>query len=236
MYFKKKSYAFFIFLFILIQFTCSDKQLHNIEYHNLFTELLGKSNKEVKDKINTAWGHLFYGDNDMQRVYYPVDDDMAYIMDIGNGDVRSEGMSYGMMIAVQLDKKEEFDRLWKWAKTYMYQDNGPIKVILLGIVLQMEKRFMKILHQMEKSGSLQHCSLQKPVGEMVKEYIIIVKRQIKFLILCYIKIDPEVMLQLRCLIRNLIRLFLYLLKAKLLNLLILHIIFLIFMNFGGDVQ
>lgn len=127
MYFKKKSYAFFIFLFILIQFTCSDKQLHNIEYHNLFTELLGKSNKEVKDKINTAWGHLFYGDNDMQRVYYPVDDDMAYIMDIGNGDVRSEGMSYGMMIAVQLDKKEEFDRLWKWAKTYMYQDNGPYK-------------------------------------------------------------------------------------------------------------
>jgi oligosaccharide reducing-end xylanase len=32
-----------------------------------------------------------------------------------------------MMIAVQLDKKEEFDRLWKWAKTYMYQSGGPFQ-------------------------------------------------------------------------------------------------------------
>jgi len=28
-------------------------------------------------------------------------------------------MSYGLMIAVQLDKKREFDALWNWAKTYM---------------------------------------------------------------------------------------------------------------------
>jgi oligosaccharide reducing-end xylanase len=30
-------------------------------------------------------------------------------------------MSYGMMIAVQLNKKAEFDALWNWSKTYMYQ-------------------------------------------------------------------------------------------------------------------
>ena len=29
-------------------------------------------------------------------------------------------MSYGMMIAVQLDKKAEFDAIWNWAKTFMY--------------------------------------------------------------------------------------------------------------------
>jgi oligosaccharide reducing-end xylanase len=29
-------------------------------------------------------------------------------------------MSYGMMIAVQLNHKVEFDALWNWAKTYMY--------------------------------------------------------------------------------------------------------------------
>ena len=40
---------------------------------------------------------------------------------MNNRDVRSEGMSYGMMIAVQLDRKAEFDALWNWAKTYMYQ-------------------------------------------------------------------------------------------------------------------
>ena len=31
------------------------------------------------------------------------------------------------MIAVQMNKKEEFDRLWKWAKTYMYQTEGGYK-------------------------------------------------------------------------------------------------------------
>ena len=80
---------------------------------------------EIQAKLDAAWDQLFYGNDDFERVYYPVGEDMAYIMDIGNGDVRSEGMSYGMMIAVQLDKQEEFDRLWKWAKTYMYQSDGP---------------------------------------------------------------------------------------------------------------
>mgnify|MGYP000066443930 CR=1 FL=1 len=35
------------------------------------------------------------------------------VMEDGNADVRSEGMSYGMMIAVQLDHQAEFDRLWQ---------------------------------------------------------------------------------------------------------------------------
>ena len=43
-----------------------------------------------------------------------------YITDVAHHDVRTEGMSYGMMISVQLNKKAEFDALWNWAKTYMY--------------------------------------------------------------------------------------------------------------------
>ena len=96
-------------------------------YRNLFKDTLHKRQSEFWFKLEAAWQQLFYGDNDTQRVYYPVSEDMAYIEDIGNGDVRTEGMSYGMMIAVQLDKKAEFDRLWKWAKTYMYQTDGPFK-------------------------------------------------------------------------------------------------------------
>ena len=95
------------------------------EYQNLFKQYLGKSEEEIQAKIDAAWAQLFYGNDDSERVYYPVGEDMAYIEDIGNGDVRSEGMSYGMMIAVQMDKQEEFDRLWKWTKTYMYQADGP---------------------------------------------------------------------------------------------------------------
>jgi oligosaccharide reducing-end xylanase len=98
---------------------------HSGKYQNLFAELLGKSDDEIQAKLDAAWKQLFYGNDDTQRVYYPVGEDMAYIEDIGHDDVRSEGMSYGMMIAVQMDKKEEFDRLWRWAKTYMYHANGP---------------------------------------------------------------------------------------------------------------
>jgi oligosaccharide reducing-end xylanase len=89
------------------------------KYPNLFNELLGKSKSEINGKINAAFQHYFYGDNETQRLYYPVEPDMAYIIDVNNNDVRTEGMSYGMMIAVQMNKKNEFDRLWKWAKTYM---------------------------------------------------------------------------------------------------------------------
>jgi oligosaccharide reducing-end xylanase len=96
-------------------------------YADLFTDLLGKAKSEVKARIDSVFDQLFYGDNDSERVYYPVAADMAHIKDIGYNDVRTEGMSYGMMIAVQLDKKEVFDRLWKWAKTYMQFESGPHK-------------------------------------------------------------------------------------------------------------
>ena len=97
------------------------------QYHNLFKELANKSGAEIQAKIDAAWQQLFYGDDASQRVYYPVGDDMAYVKDIGNDDVRTEGVSYGMMIAVQLNKQAEFNRLWTWAKKYMYQTDGQYK-------------------------------------------------------------------------------------------------------------
>lgn len=92
---------------------------------NLFDELLGKPEAQVDAKIDAAWRQIFHGNNDSERIYYPVGKDMAYMADIGSNDVRSEGMSYGMMLAVQLDKRDEFDRLWRWAKKYMYHADGP---------------------------------------------------------------------------------------------------------------
>jgi len=93
-------------------------------YPNLFKTILGKSDQQIDAKINFTFQQLFYGDDSIQRVYYPLKDDMAYIEDVNNQDVRTEGMSYGMMIAVQMNKKNEFDRLWKWAKTYMQFQSG----------------------------------------------------------------------------------------------------------------
>jgi len=87
-------------------------------YRNMFKELLNKSDEEVYAKINAAFQQIFYG-NQNQKLYYEVGSDMAYILDVAYNDVRSEGMSYGMMICAQLNKQQEFNKLWKWAKTYM---------------------------------------------------------------------------------------------------------------------
>jgi oligosaccharide reducing-end xylanase len=96
-------------------------------YPDLFAEMPGASRTAVRGKVDSAFQRLFYGNDKNERVYYPVGSDMAYIEDIANSDVRTEGMSYGMMIAVQMDKQEEFDRLWKWAKTFMQFTAGPHK-------------------------------------------------------------------------------------------------------------
>ena len=94
-------------------------------YRNLFKEY-GYSEDEINEKVESTWEKLFYG-NDDERLYYPVGDDMAYIYTADTDDVRSEGMSYGMMICVQMDKKKEFNCLWKWAKTYMQHTDGEYK-------------------------------------------------------------------------------------------------------------
>lgn len=75
-------------------------------YRNLFKEY-GYSEDEINEKVESTWEKLFYG-NDDERLYYPVGDDMAYIYTADTDDVRSEGMSYGMMICVQMNKKKEF--------------------------------------------------------------------------------------------------------------------------------
>lgn len=92
------------------------------QYENLL-ETYGYSREAVNQKIEQVFQTMFYGPEE-ERLYHPVGDDMGYIEDSGNHDVRTEGMSYGMMVSVQLDKKEEFDRIWKWVKTYMYMGEG----------------------------------------------------------------------------------------------------------------
>ncbi len=92
------------------------------QYRNLFS-LIGKEDQEVKDRLEQIFETFFYG-SDEERIYHPVGEDMGYLVDTGNHDARTEGMSYGMMICVQMDKKEEFDRIWKWACTYMWMEEG----------------------------------------------------------------------------------------------------------------
>ena len=93
------------------------------KYRNLFAEI-GKSQPEIRRKIDAAFQQLFHGNPTHEAVYYEAgtnaDGSLAFVTDIKHRDVRSEGLSYGMIIAVQLNKKAEFDAIWNWSKTYLY--------------------------------------------------------------------------------------------------------------------
>lgn len=98
-------------------------------YHNYFSEVLGVSQEQVDERMNQLWEHFYtpgdfskFAEDGQTTVYYEPNDSMAFVYDTGSDDVRTEGMSYGMMICVQMDKPQQFDRLWRWAKTYMQYD------------------------------------------------------------------------------------------------------------------
>jgi oligosaccharide reducing-end xylanase len=93
------------------------------QYRNLFAED-GHTQRDIKAKIDAAWQQLFHGDPQTQAIAFAAGSNangpLMYVTDWANHDVRTEGMSYGMMITVQLNKKAEFDAIWNWAKTFMY--------------------------------------------------------------------------------------------------------------------
>lgn len=90
------------------------------QYRNVFAEM-GYTQEEIDKRVQTVFNGIFSPKN---KVYVEPDDSTAYICIVHN-DVRSEGMSYEMMIAVQFDRKDIFDRLWRWSKTYMQHKEGP---------------------------------------------------------------------------------------------------------------
>jgi oligosaccharide reducing-end xylanase len=103
------------------QKTATQPAFYSNVYPNIFLEA-GYKKKDIDEKINKAYQDIFEGPN---RVYFEVDDTTAYVSDVKNHDARTEGLSYGMMIAVQLNKKDVFDRIWRWSKKYLQHQDGP---------------------------------------------------------------------------------------------------------------
>ena len=94
--------------------------MRKITYRNVLSEA-GISTADIERRTAECFETIFRGPD---KFYFEAGPDMAYIEDTGNLDVRTEGMSYGMMMCVQMGKKAEFDRLWKWVHTYMYMREG----------------------------------------------------------------------------------------------------------------
>jgi oligosaccharide reducing-end xylanase len=90
-------------------------------YPNVFKQA-GYNQADIDAKVDKVYHDLFEGPN---RIYFEVGNSMAYVSDIKNHDARTEGLSYGMMVAVQLDKKDVFDRIWRWSKKNLQHQGGP---------------------------------------------------------------------------------------------------------------
>lgn len=97
---------------------------------NLFADVLGKSQTEIDAKVKTAIERFFgigTGESTTPdadkgyRCYYelPQDSSMAFIWAADSDDVRSEGMSFGMMLALQAGLQDQFDKLWRFSQKYM---------------------------------------------------------------------------------------------------------------------
>ncbi|HNY31261.1 MAG TPA: glycosyl hydrolase family 8 [Fibrobacteria bacterium] len=92
-------------------------------YRNLFAEI-GKTTTEIDAKVSGAFQQLFFGDASTEAIYRTVGTDEAYIEAIDSKDIRTEGMSYGMMIAVMMDRQDVFDKLWRFTKNKMQFKSG----------------------------------------------------------------------------------------------------------------
>lgn len=96
-------------------------QVGTPQYRNLFVEA-GYTPQQVETRVQEVFDSLFFGP---RRIYFEVEDSLGYVSDIKNKDVRTEGMSYGLMVSVQMNRRDVFDRLWRWAKKYMQMTEGP---------------------------------------------------------------------------------------------------------------
>ena len=61
------------------------KKISKEHYRNLFAEV-GLSQEAIDVRMKEIIETFFYGSEE-ERLYHPVDDDMAYIVDTGNNEI-----------------------------------------------------------------------------------------------------------------------------------------------------
>ncbi len=88
-------------------------------YADLFVSLSGHTQADSDAKVAAAWTKLFTPSGSGSIYFNGPGSDESYVKDTYNNDVRTEGMGYGLVIAVQLNHQTEFDRLWTWVRNHM---------------------------------------------------------------------------------------------------------------------
>jgi endo-1,4-beta-D-glucanase Y len=96
------------------------------QYANLFISLLGETQAQSDAKITAGWNQLYNPSNANTIFYTGPASGEAYVKDVADNAVRSEGQGYGLMTAVQLNHQTEFDEMWAFVKHYMWPSGTTI--------------------------------------------------------------------------------------------------------------
>ena len=91
------------------------------KYPNYLSEV-GISDEEAREKVRRAFDIIFFDPE--ENFCNHTDEDAWCMVDTGNTDARTEGMSYGMMMCVQMNRKDIFDKLWTFSERYMLMKEG----------------------------------------------------------------------------------------------------------------
>lgn len=100
----------------------SDGAIRTGNYPNYLAEI-GIREEEARARVEAAFATIFFDPE--ENFCHHTDEDAWCMVDTGNTDARTEGMSYGMMMCVQMDRKDIFDRLWTFSDRYMRMHEGP---------------------------------------------------------------------------------------------------------------
>ena len=90
-------------------------------YPNYLAEA-GIGEEEARKRVEQAFETIFF--DPVEGFCHQTEEDAWCMVDTGNIDARTEGMSYGMMMCVQMDRKDIFDRLWTFSDRYMRLREG----------------------------------------------------------------------------------------------------------------
>ena len=91
-------------------------------YPNYLQEI-GIGDAEAAQWVREAFKTIFFDPE--ENFCHHTDEDAWCMVDTGNTDARTEGMSYGMMMCVQMDQQDIFNRLWTFTDRYMRLSSGP---------------------------------------------------------------------------------------------------------------
>lgn len=96
-------------------------------YPSGYRQVLGWSSSKNANQLSNAFDQLFHGDAETEAIYTDLGNGKAVIRDLlHDNQARTEGIGVGMLVAVMLNKQEEFDKLWRYARDELQVKSGPL--------------------------------------------------------------------------------------------------------------